>query len=116
MQQSWQTVCEMNRKREVTAGSLTALADAIHRGADLRGFTTFDWVDHMGTLFPDQGLVEETMDWRITYLIEDRWVAAVMSLRYPANAGLGFGKDPSLSFFMYNQDFEFGVARPFFGA
>jgi hypothetical protein len=111
---AWTSVCEMNQQRQVTAGSTTALADAIRRGADLRSFTTFNWADHMGTFFPDQGLVEETMDWRICYLIEDRWVAAVMCLRYPANGGLGFGKDPSLSFFLYNQDGQFGIARPFF--
>src|SRR5437762_13310192 len=115
MKRSWQTVCEMNRRREVTAGSLTALADAIRRGADVRTFTTFDWIDHMGTLSPDQGLVEETMDWRIVYLIDNRWVACAMCLRYPANAGLGFGKDPAPCFFMYHQNFEIDFVRPLFG-
>jgi len=112
---TWKSVYELDKARKPSGGSPAALADAVRRGADVRTFTTFDWVDHMGTLSPDQGLVEETMDWRIVYLIEDRWTACVMSLRYPANAGLGFGKDPSLSFFMYNQDFQFGIARAFFG-
>jgi hypothetical protein len=47
-------------------------------------------------------------------LLDGHWAAALTALRYPANAGLGFGADPSLSFFMYNQSGQFGIARPYF--
>jgi hypothetical protein len=112
----WKCVYELNRSREVVAGSATDLASAVSRGADLRIYTTFDWVDHMGTEHPDQGVVEETIDLRVAYLLGDDRIAALTPLRYPADAGLGFGKEPSLSFYMYNQDGQFGIARPYFRA
>jgi len=108
----WNCVHELNAAREPVAGSAAELAAAVSRGADLRLYTTFGWVDHMGTEHPDQGEVEESIDLRVTYLLRGDWVAALTPLRYPADAGMGFGKQPSFSFYMYNQDGQFGIARP----
>jgi hypothetical protein len=115
----WTCVYELNRAREAVSGRASDLAGAVSRGADVRLYTTFDWADHMGTDHPDQGAVEETIDLRVTCHFrrgngDDGWVAALTPLRYPADAGLGFGAEPSLSFFMYNQDGQFGIARPYF--
>lgn len=108
----WKAVYELNRARQKISGRAADLAAAVKRGADLRIYTTFDWVDHMGADHPDQGEVEETIDLRVVYVLGGEWVAALTPLRYPADAGLGFGRQPSLSFFMYNQDGRFGIARP----
>jgi len=111
---NWTCAYQLDKQRNPSAGSSDDLLAALRRGADLRIYTTFDWLDHMGAELPDQGLVEETIDLRVVYLLDEKWVAALTALRYPANAGLGFGTDPSLSFFMYNQSGQFGIARPYF--
>ena len=110
----WVCAYELDRRRERVTGETTDLAAAVRRGADVRIYTSFDWLDHMGPEHPDQGEVEETIDLRVVYLLQDGWVAALTPLRYPADAGLGFGREPSLSFFMYNQSGQFGIARPYF--
>lgn len=110
----WTLAYASDKTRTPTAGSAQALREAIGRGADLRIYTTFDWMEHMGAILPGSGLIQETIDHRVTYLLDNRWVAALTALRYPANCGLGFGAEPSLSFFMYNQDAQFGIARPYF--
>ncbi len=53
------------------------------------------------------------MDFRITYLIEDRWVAGIQNLRMPVALPDGFGPRESMSFFLYNQDGHQAIARPF---
>jgi hypothetical protein len=111
---AWTCAYELDRSRRPTGGAPAALAAAVSRGADVRLYTTFDWVDHMGKGHPDQGEVEETIDLRTMYLFRGDWVAGLTPLRYPADAGMGFGPQPSLSFFMYNQDGQFGIARPYF--
>ena len=113
MRTEWTCALELDQNRNVVSGSTQALSDAIRGGADLRIYTHFDWLDHMRST-PDQGLVEESIDLRVAYLLDGRWVAALTALRYPANGGLGFGPLPSLSFFMYNQDSQFGIARACF--
>jgi hypothetical protein len=110
---SWNCAYELDERQRPAGGSVDALVAAVRRGADIRIYTTFDWLDHMGSS-ADFGLIEETIDLRVTYLLEDRWMSALTALRYPAEAGLGFGTDPSLSFYMYNQDGRFGIARPYF--
>jgi len=107
----WSCAYELDEHQRPMAGSTDALAMAVRRGADIRLYTTFDWLDHMESS-ADHGLIEETIDLRVTYLLEGRWVSALTAMRYPAEAGLGFAAEPSLSFFMYNQDGRFGIARP----
>jgi hypothetical protein len=48
----------------------------------------------------------------VTYLLEDRWSAGIMSLRQPVALPDGFGLRPSMSFFLYNQDGQQAIARP----
>jgi len=54
------------------------------------------------------------MDFRITYLVDDRWVAGIENLRVPIALPDGFGPRESMSFFLYNQDGHQAIARPFF--
>ena len=112
----WQCLLRLNRAREVVAGSRAALAKAVARGADVRLYTQFDWADHMGPGHEEQGLIEESIDLRVMYLLEGDWPAGLTALRFPADGGLGFGAAASLSFFMYNWNGEFGIARPYFSA
>jgi hypothetical protein len=57
-------------------------------------------------------LIRETMYFPVTYLVEDRWAAGVCTLRQPVSLPDGFG-EPSMSFFLYNQDAHQAIARPF---
>ena len=110
----WTCVYELNSQREPVAGCADGLSKAIRRGADLRLCTTFDYEEHMGPGPELQGLVEESVDLRMTYLIDDRWAAGITTTRFPADSCLGFQPYPSLSFFLYNQDGHQGIARAFF--
>lgn len=109
----WKCTLELDEKRNVTSGRTAALADAIRRGADLRVCTTFNYEEHMGPGDERQGRVDESIDFRVTYLIDDAWTAGVTTLRFPADCSLKFQPHPSLSFFLYNQDGHQAIARPF---
>src|SRR6478752_2052127 len=100
----WTCCFALDKLRKPCGGSADSLSAAVRRGADVRIYTRFDWRDHMGLGHADQGEVEESIDLRVAYLLENQWVAALTATRYPADAGMGFGPNPSLSFFMYNQD------------
>jgi hypothetical protein len=107
-------VLELDHNRTITTGSEKALADAIRRGADLRIGTQFLHGEHID---PDSGsteIVEEVAEFGITYLIDDHWSAGVMNLRQPVSLTPGFGPGSSMSFFMYNQNGEQAIARPYF--
>ena len=51
----WTSVLELNSRRWVTAGSPTALCDAIRRGADLRIHTDFVHNEHFDTQSEQRG-------------------------------------------------------------
>jgi len=107
----WTRVLRQNEQRKVVEGSAAQLAAAVGRGADLRGYTTFDYQEHMCKP-PDDGLVQEMMSFATVYLLDQAHVAGIQTVRYPANASLDFGEPPSLSFFLYNVvGGEQGVAR-----
>ena len=80
------------------------MASAIRAGADLRVGTGFRHNEHIDPTSENQDLVREVMDLRITYLIEDHWVAGIENLRVPIQLPDGFGPRESMSFFLYNQD------------
>jgi hypothetical protein len=103
----------LNGDRTIRSGSPTALADAIRRGADLRIGTSFRHNEHIDTNSTSAELVNEVAEFRVTYLVEDRWSAGIMSLRMPVELPDGFGPRPSMSFFLYNQDGQQAIARPF---
>jgi hypothetical protein len=104
---------ELNSGRSVTSGSSSALCDAIRRGADLRIRTDFVFNQHVDTTSTNPEPVVEVSDFRVTYLVDDRWAAGIMSLRMPIEVPEGFGSRPSMSFFMYNQDGQQAIARPY---
>ncbi len=107
----WTCALELNEGREITAGSRAALRDAIRRGADLRIYTEFKHNEHIDTSSDSNELVREVAEFRATYLVDDRWVAGIMTLRQPVDLPYGFGPRPSMSFFMYNEDGRQAIAR-----
>lgn len=109
----WKCACELDRSRRVVAGSEEALVEAIRRGADLRIQTEFRHNEHIDTKSADSGLIREVAEFPATYLLERRWVAAIMTLRQPISLPDGFGPRPSMSFFLYNQDGGQAIARPY---
>ena len=103
----------LNADRSIRAGSFDALNAAIRRGADLRIATEFRHNEHIDPASTSTELVREVAEFRETYLIADRWSAAFMTLRMPVDIPVGFGPRPSMSFFMYNQDGQQAIARPY---
>lgn len=109
----YQNPLTLNGDRSLRSGSFTALADAIRRGADLRIATTFRHNEHIDPGSDCAELVEEVAEFRVTYLLDGRWSAGVMTLRLPVELPEGFGPRPSLSCFLYNQDGSQAIARPY---
>lgn len=109
---NWKCVLALDRKRHQVSGSTEALARAIRRGADLRICTEFYNNEHLFPGSANAELVREVADFRVTYLLEDRWVAGIMNLRQPVSPPDGFGGRPSMSYFLYNQDGLQAIARP----
>jgi hypothetical protein len=109
----WNCALELASDRHLLAGSEAALVDAIRRGADLRIYTEFRHNEHIEPGAADPQIIQEVSDFRVAYLIEDRWAAGIMSLRQPISLPNGFGSRPSMSFFLYNQDGQQAIARPF---
>lgn len=109
----WTCVLKLDNRRNITEGTLRALADAVHRGSDIRSYTTFDYAEHMGVPNSREGLIEEMMAYTTVYALGDTHVAAIQTTRYPANCSLGFLPVPSLSFFLNNDTGHNGIARPF---
>jgi hypothetical protein len=109
----WQSVLELNSQRDIVAGSNAALSNAIRRGADLRIYTEFIHNEHIDVHSDNNELVREVSEFPVTYLLEDRWVAAIMSRRQPISPPDSFGPRPSMSFFLYNQDGQQAIARPY---
>lgn len=109
----WSLALELNEQRQVTRGDTTRLCDAIRRGADLRVGTAFRHNEHIDTASANDELILERMDFRVTYLIGDSWTAGIENLRMPVALPDGFGPRASMSFFLYNQDGNQAIARPF---
>ena len=110
---SWKMVLELDSKRKPVKGSPEELREAIKRGADLRLYTEFRYNEHLDVTSDNDEVVQETSDFRVTYLVDNRWTAGIMNLRMPINPPEGFGPRPSMSFFMYNEDGTQAIARPF---
>ena len=110
---NWQTVLTLDSQRKTESGDATALADAIRAGADMRVGTAFRHNEHIDPTSDCNDLIREVMDHRITYLVEDRWVAGIENLRVPIELPDGFGPRESMSCFLYNQDGHQAIARPF---
>jgi hypothetical protein len=111
---NWQDVLELNPNCERVSGSPEALRAAINRGADLRIYTGFRHNDHLDTSSSNSELVDEVSDFRTTYLVDDRWAGGFMTLRMPISPPVGFGPRASMSFFLYNENGQQAIARPYF--
>jgi hypothetical protein len=109
----WTCVLELGSDRSITAGSETALCEAVRRGADLRIYTEFRHDEHIDVTSDNPELIREVADFRVTYLLDDRWTAGIINLRQPIGLPDGFGPRPSMSFFLYNQNGEQAIARPY---
>ena len=109
----WKSAYQLDASRGRLSGSEKALAAAIRRGADLRIRTEFKNNEHIDTGSDNAEAIQEVAEFAGTYLIEDRWVAGIMTLRQPISLPEGFGSRPSMSFFLYNQDGRQAIARPF---
>jgi len=109
----WTCALELDESRAVTAGSADALVAAIGHAADLRIATAFRHNEHIDTTSDDPELIEEVAEFGVTVVVEKRWAAGIMSLRQPVDLPVGFGPRPSMSFFLYNQNGEQAIARPF---
>ena len=108
----WTRTLALDSARQIIGGSESVLADAIRRGADLRIYTEFRHNEHIDISSPSDELVREVAEFAVTYLIDDRWTAGLMSLRQPVSLPDGFGPRPSMSFFLYNQDGHQAIGRP----
>lgn len=109
----WTPVLELNSRREITGGSPDALCAAIRRGADLRIYTEFIHNQHIDPASDCAELIREVSEFRATYLVADRWCAGIMTLRQPISLPDAFGPRASMSFFLYNQDGQQAIARPY---
>lgn len=113
MPASWDCVLELASDRQVVSGSAQALAAAIGRGADLRIYTEFFHDEHIDTSSDNHECIREVAQFAVTYLVNHSWAAGIMSLRQPIELPVGFGLRPSMSFFLYNQDGQQAIARPY---
>ncbi len=109
----WKCTLVLDQNQNLISGSNEDLANAIKRGADLRIFTDFYHNEHIDTNSLNSELVREVSDFRVTYLLDKSWVAGIMNLRMPVEVPIGFGPRPSMSFFMYNQNGNQAIARPY---
>ena len=107
---AWAAVLTLDNNRHCVAGSAEALADAVRRAADLRIYTEFRHNEHIEPGAKNDELIQEVAEFRETLLVDDEWVAGIMTLRQPVLIP-GFGPRPSLSLFMYNQDGGQAIAR-----
>jgi hypothetical protein len=109
----WKQALVLDCQRRPVEGGGRELADAIGRGADLRIGTEFRHNEHIDTASARGELVREVAQFAVTYLVDGRWTAGIMSQRQPVDLPVGFGPRPSMSFFLYNEDGEQAIARPF---
>lgn len=109
----WKNVLTLNAERRVCQGSSEALSSAIRNGADMRIYTEFRHNEHIDVTSNNNEIIQEVSDFRVTYLIDDRWTAGIMNLRQPISLPDGFGPRPSMSFFLYNENGQQAIARPY---
>lgn len=109
----WTCVLELGEDLSITTGSEIALQESIRRGADLRIYTEFRYNEHIDVTSDNAEIVQEVSDFPVTYLVDNRWAAGIITLRMPIDPPAGFGQRPSMSFFMYNQDGQQAIARPY---
>ena len=110
---TWFDALTLNGDNSVRSGSADRLADAIRSGADLRVYLEFHHDEHLEPSGAIKDVVQDIVDLRVTYLIDDRWTAGIMTQKLPMNMPHGWGPRASMSFFLCNQDNQQGGGRPF---
>ena len=110
---AWICALELDKNRSIRSGNSSVLCDAIRNGADLRIYTEFRFNEHIDVTSKDSQIIREVAEFRVTYLIDNRWTAGIMNLRQPITLPNSFGLRPSMSFFLYNQDGRQAIARPY---
>ena len=110
---SWKCVLELDTNRNKVTGSEADLADAIRSAADLRILTHFRHNEHIDTSSDSPELIHEVAEFAITLLVDNSWSGGIMSQRQPVDLPVGFGSRPSMSLFLYNQNGQQAIARPF---
>ena len=109
----WKPALVLDNKGNTIAGDGDELCAAIRRGADLRIYTEFLYNEHVDTKSDNSEIVQEVSEFHITYLLDDRWAAGIMTQRQPIEPPIGFGPRPSMSLFLYNQNGRQAIARPY---
>lgn len=112
MLEKWNSVLELNSKREIVKGTPEELRKAINNGADLRVATDFYHNEHIDVRSCNHDLIHEVSDFPCTYFIDNRWVAGMMTFRQPVQLPGVFGPKESMSLFMYNENGLQAIARP----
>ena len=110
---TWSDALTLNSDNSVRCGSAESLADGIRRGADLRLYLEFRHDEHMEPGSDIKDVVQDVVDLRVTYLIDDRWTAGIMTQKMPMNIPHGWGPRASVSFFLCNQDNRQCSGRPY---
>jgi len=108
---NWTNQLELNERGQVVSGSAESLQKSIQAGGDLRIYTAFRNNEHLNTASDNSELIDEVSEFGTTYLIDNRWVAGIMTTRMPVSGPLGFGPRPSMSYFLYNEDGGQAIAR-----
>lgn len=111
---TWKLALELDSERNIVKGSNEELSNAIRAGADLRISTLFRHEEHIVVGDSIHEDVTEVAEFGVTHLVNDHWVAGNMSLRQPLHPPLSFHGKPSMSYFLYNQNGQQAIARPFF--
>ncbi|SVB57905.1 uncharacterized protein METZ01_LOCUS210759, partial [marine metagenome] len=81
----WQCALELDIERNIVDGDPSNLREAIQNGADLRIHTRFQHNEHIDTTSNNDELILEAAEFRTTYLIDNKWVAGIMTLRQPTS-------------------------------
>ena len=110
---TWSDALTLNADNSVRSGSAESLADTIRSGADLRVYLEFRHDEHLEIGSDIKDVVQDVVDLRVTYLIDDHWAAGIMTQKLPMNMPHGWGPRASMSFFVCNQNNQQGGGRPF---
>ena len=94
---AWSNALTLNRDDSVRDGSAETLAAAIRQGADLHLYVEFRHDEHLEPGSQIKDIVQDVVNLRVTYLIEDRWSAGIMTLKMPMNMPHGWGPRASMS-------------------
>lgn len=111
MATEWICALELDGDRQVVAGSSSALADAIRNGSDLRIGTRFRHNEHIDVASSSNEPIDEVAEFAVTYFVDGRWSAGIMTQRQPVKLPVGFGPRPSMSYFLYNENGDQAMAR-----